>query len=468
MQERWQNQEEAVQFALSHPACMLDMEMGTGKTRSALDTVFEREDVHRILIVCPKAVIPVWRENLDKFHKWDMWQCWDLQKGTIKKKAENLESWMRSFGDLEHFGKLFVVVNYDIVWKQDMGAYLYTRTQFDMIILDESHRAKAAGTKVSKYLAMIGKRAKYRMCLSGTPMANSPLDVYGQYRFLDPSIFGTSYARFQDQYAIMGGPERRFVVGFKNQQTLNEKFRSIAYTCKMDDIKDRLKLPDALPPITRYVNLPARDMKTAKDLGKEFIAECGSGNVVVNNALVKILRLQQISSGFCLTQEDPFSDAKSEELNTAKRDGLLDILSDMSPLASLVVFAVFRHDIGVIIESARKSKREVFELSGQKNELEEWKKADPGAVIVVQIQSGAEGVDLTKANHAIYYSLPHSLALYNQSKARLYRPGQTRPVSFIHLLAEDTIDESMYESLIRKKDVIEAIKDGSFNYGYMK
>lgn len=468
MQERWQNQEEAVQFALSHPACMLDMEMGTGKTRSALDTVFERKDVHRVLIVCPKAVIPVWQENLVKFHNYDRWQCWDLQKGTIKKKAENLELWMQPFGDLEYFGKLFVVVNYDIVWKQDMGAYLYTRTQFDMIILDESHRAKAAGTKVSKYLAMIGKRAKYRMCLSGTPMANSPLDVYGQYRFLDPSIFGTNYARFQDQYAIMGGPERRFVVGFKNQNALNEKFRSIAYTCKMDDIKDRLKLPDALPPITRYVNLPARDMKTARDLGKEFIAECGSGNVVVNNALVKMLRLQQISSGFCLTQEDPFNEAKPEELNTAKRDGLLDILSDMSPLASLVVFAVFRHDIGVITESARKSKREVFELSGQKNELEEWKKADPGAVIVVQIQSGAEGVDLTKANHAIYYSLPHSLALYNQSKARLYRPGQTRPVSFIHLLAEDTIDESMYESLIRKKDVIEAIKDGSFNFGYMK
>jgi SNF2 family DNA or RNA helicase len=447
---------------------MLDMEMGTGKTRCALDTVFEREDVQRILIVCPKAVIPVWRENLDKFHKWDAWQCWDKTKGTIKNKTKDLELWQESFAGLDHFGKLFVVVNYDIVWKAEMGNYLYTRTYFDMIILDESHRAKAAGTKVSKYLAMIGKRTKYRMCLSGTPMANSPLDVYGQYRFLDPSIFGTNYAKFQDQYAIMGGPERRFVVGFKNQKTLNEKFRSIAYTCKMDDIKDRLKLPDALPPITRHVTLPARDVKTARDLGKEFIAECGSGNVVVSNVLVKMLRLQQISSGFCLTQEDPFSEAKPEELNTAKQDALLDILSDMSPLASLVVFAVFRHDIGVIIESARKSKREVFELSGQKNELEEWKLAEPGAIIVVQIQSGAEGVDLTKANHAIYYSLPHSLALYNQSKARLYRPGQTRPVSFIHLLAEDTIDESMYESIIRKKDVIEAIKDGTFNYEYMK
>jgi SNF2 family DNA or RNA helicase len=464
MQERWQNQEEAVQFALSHPAVMLDMEMGTGKTRSALDAVFLREDVHTVLIVCPKAVIPVWRENLTKFHSGDKWYCWDERTGTIKQKADKLLQWIH---DCQGFDKYFIVLNYDIVWRREMGELLKMFT-FDTIILDESHRAKAAGTKVSKYLALIGKKAKYRMCLSGTPMANSPLDVYGQYRFLDPSIFGTNHSRFLDSYAVMGGPERKFIVGYKNQQELSRKFKSIAYTCKMSDIADRLKLPDALPPIQRYVDIPSKDMKTCRQLGEEFIAECGSGVVTVNNVLVKMLRLQQITSGFCFTQEDVFDSAKVEELNTAKQDELLEILSDLSPLASLVVFAVFRHDIGVAIESARKSKREAFELSGEKNELEEWKKAEPGAVIVVQIQAGAEGVDLTKANHAVYYSLPHSLALYNQSRARLYRPGQTRPVSFIHLLARDTIDESMYSALMNKKDVVESIKDGTFDFGYIK
>jgi SNF2 family DNA or RNA helicase len=73
---------------------------------------------------------------------------------------------------------------------------------------------------------------------------------------------------------------------------------------------------------------------------------------------------------------------------------------------------------------------------------------------------------MTKANHAIYFSIPHSLALYNQSKARLYRPGQTRPVSFCHLIAEDTIDVALYRSLLKKEDVIEAIKAGTFDFGY--
>lgn len=462
--ERWQNQEEAVQFALSRPAVMLDMDMGTGKTRVALDTAFERQDVNKILIVCPKAVLPVWRLNLEKFHNGDRWVCWDDKKGTVKDKAKSIRNFIECNKSAD---KLFVVVNYDIVWRNELGDYIHRSSVFNMIILDESHRAKAAGSKVSKYLGMVGKHTPYKMCLSGTPMSNSPLDVYGQYRFLDNRIFGTNYNLFEQMYAIKGGPDLRFVVGFKNQQDLQRKFASIAYSCKMSDIRDRLKLPEELPPTQRIVQLPAKDMKTLRELSREFIAECGTGHVVAQNALVKILRMQQISSGFCQTQENPLEDPIIEDLNTAKHDELLDILSDVSPLASVVVFCVFRHDIGVIRQAAREAKREVFEVSGSENSLEEWKKVD-GAVIAVQIQAGAEGIDMTKSHHAIYFSIPHSLAMYNQSKARLYRPGQENAVSFIHLIAEGTIDEAMYRSLEAKKDIIESIKYGTFDFGYIK
>lgn len=465
--ERWQNQEEAVQFALSHPASMMDMDMGTGKTRVAIDTMFSREDVRTILIVCPKAVIPVWRLNLEKFHNYDRYACWDQQNGTVKKKAQDLEKWVEQYKGFSSMAKLFVVVNYDIVWRNEMGEYIHKRAGFDAIILDESHRAKAAGSKVSKYLGLVGKHTKYKMCLSGTPMANSPLDVYGQYRFLDNKIFGTNYNLFEQTYAIKGGPDLRFIVGFKNQKDLQEKFASIAYTCKMQDVADRLKLPPVLPPICREVDLPSSSMKTLHDLSREFIAECGSGNVIVNNVLTKLLRMQQITSGFCQIVDMPGDDSRTEDLNTAKQEELSDILSDISPLASVVVFCVFRHDIGVAMQTAREAKREAFEISGETNELEEWQKKQ-GAVLVVQIQAGAEGIDMTKANYAIYYSLPHSLALYNQSKARLYRPGQTNSVSFIHLIAKDTVDEAMYRTLQQKKSIIDAVKSGTFDFGYMK
>lgn len=460
--ERWENQEEAMRFAMQRPSVMLDMGMGTGKTRTAIDIMFARKDVYRVLVVCPKAVVGVWRENLGKFAPKSDWQCWDETKGSVKSKAESLRAWLPT-----HPGTMqVVVVNYDVVWRGEMGN-LILKCGFQMVILDESHRAKAAGSKVSKYLAMLGKRTRYKMCLSGTPMANSPLDVYGQYRFLDPTIFGTNHNQFLQEYAIMGGPEKRFVIGYKNQKQLNEKFRSIAYSCKLSDIADRIKLPPSLPPVTRSVTLPAADMRTSKILAKEFVSECGSGNVVVNSVLAKMIRLQQITSGFCSVVQNPGEDPVVEDINTAKEDELLDILSDVPSEASVVVFCVFTHDLDSVARAASKAKRRCFELSGRADTLEEWKKA-PGAVIAVQIQAGAEGVDMTKAQYAVYFSLPKSLALYNQSMARLYRPGQTGPVLFMHLIARNTIDEAMYASLLRKKDIVEAIKDGSFDLGFIK
>lgn len=461
IQDRWQNQEEAVQFALSHPASMMDMEMGTGKTRVAIDVAFERQDVYRVLVVCPKAVVPVWRQNLMKFAPGTMWTCWDKTDGSVKEKTEHLKKWLSK----NPGSRQFIIINYDSVWRAPMGDFLAKTMigSIHMVILDESHRAKAAGSKVSKYLALIGKRVRYKMCLSGTPMANSPLDVYGQYRFLDPTIFGTNHYNFLSTYAVMGGPERRFVVGYQNQKMLNEKFRSIAYTCKMSDIQDRIKLPDALPPIQRLVQLPARDYKIMRDLNTEFISECNNGHIVVNNVLTKLIRLQQICSGFCYTQESVLSEKVEQEMNTAKEDSLKDLLADMVG-THVVVFCLFRHDL----EATRRASEgyEYYELSGNANELKEWQ--EKGGVLGVQIQAGAEGVDMTMANHAIYFSIPHSLALYNQSKARLYRPGQTRPVSFIHLIAEKTIDEALYKSLLKKEDVIDAIKRGEFDFGYMK
>lgn len=462
MNERWQNQEEAMQFALRHPSCMLDMDMGTGKTRVAIDTMFARGDVHRVLVVCPKAVIPVWRLNLEKFAPEGTWDCWDSQKGSINTRANSFGEWVHAPSD----AKKVAVMNYEVVWRYLMGD-LILRSGFDMVILDESHRAKSAGSKVSKYLAMLGKRVRYKMCLSGTPMANSPLDVYGQYRFLDPAIFGTNHNRFLQQYAVMGGPELRFVVGYKNQKELKEKFQSIAYTCKMRDIADRIKLPPSLPSVQYKVALPSKDIKTSKKLAKEMIAECSNGVVAVNNVLVRMLRLQQIASGFCEVQDGPLQPTHTEELNTAKQDTLQDMLQDIPDSEPVVVFCVFQHDLDAVARAAEKAKRRHYELSGRMNELEHWQFSE-GAVLAVQIQAGAEGVDMTAANHAVYFSLPHSLALYNQSKARLYRPGQTRPVSFVHLIAEGTVDESMYASLVKKKDVIEAVKDGTFDYGFVK
>lgn len=466
--EMWPAQREAVEFCLQRPAAMLDMEMGTGKTRVAIEVIKRREDVRRVLVVCPKAVIPVWGREIVKYRDGSGPWCIVERGGETvarfaDKVAETVGTDPGGFTDV-------IVVNYDSVWRRSLGDVLYAAAkagQIQMVVLDESHRAKSAGSKVSKYLAMLGKAVPYRLCLSGTPMANSPLDVYGQYRFLDPSIFGTRHDAFMQQYAVMGGPERRFVVGYKNQQDLMDRFRSVAYTCSMDDVRDRIKLPDRLPDSVVPVRLPARDARTLREFAREFVAECGGGFVTAPNVLVRLLRMQQIASGFCQVQDGPLASGEERELNRSKADALSDLVADLPPDERLVVFCVFRHDLDMVSEVAGRHGRPCFELSGREHRVDDWR-ASEGGLVAVQIQAGAEGVDMTCAHRAVYYSLPHSLALYEQSRARLYRPGQDRPVQFVHLLAEGTVDESMYASLVAKRDVIDAIRAGEFDCRFLR
>lgn len=462
----WPAQEEALDFCGSHDAVMLDMDMGTGKTRVAIEAV-TRRGPRAVLVVCPKAVMGVWPMEFSKYADGDAYEVFQRRAGeTVRKTAERLWDFMESL----HAGTVgVVVINYDSVWRKPLGDYLVRlaeRGDVGMVVLDESHRAKSAGSKVSKYLAMLGRRVRLKMCLSGTPMANSPLDVYGQYRFLDPTVYGTNHERFLQQYAVMGGPERNFVVGYKNQSELMERFRRLAYSCRMSDVADRLKLPPAMPPQVVPVRLPARDMRTLRDLGRDFVAECADGFVTAPNVLVRMLRMQQVCAGFCPVQEGPLEGAEVRELNRAKADALGSLMEDLPPSERMVVFCVFQHDLDMVSEVTGGHGRPFFELSGRRHDWEGWR-ASEGAVVAVQIQAGAEGVDMTAASRAVYFSLPHSLALYEQSKARLHRPGQSSPVVFTHLVAEGTVDEAVYGSLRRKRDVIDAIREGSFDFGYM-
>ena len=469
----WPAQEEAVEFALARPACMLDMDMGTGKTRVAIECMLARPSVRRVLVVCPKAVVPVWGREMAKYADGRVsYEVMERGRETVTRFAERVPNFLRwTFPHVrdERRPLAVIVCNYDSVWRRPLGDLLCRAADgglLDLVILDESHRAKAAGSKVSKYLAMLGRRVPYRMCLSGTPMANSPLDVYGQYRFLDRSIFGTNHERFLQQYAIMGGPDRNFVVGYKNQQELMEGFRSIAYSCRMDDVRDRLKLPEALPDQVVPVELPARSLRVLRDLQRDFVAECGEGFAVASNVLVRLLRMQQITSGFCEVVPAPGEDPVVEEMNRAKEEALRDLLQDVPAGDHAVAFCTFRHDLGSIRSAAAAARHDSFELSGAANQLEEWR--ERGGVLAVQIQAGAEGVDMTCAHRAFYLTLPHSLALYEQSRARLCRPGQAERVSFCHLVATGTVDEGVYESLRAKRDVIDSVRAGKFDFGYMR
>jgi len=177
-------------------------------------------------------------------------------------------------------------------------------------------------------------------------------------------------------------------------------------------------------------------------------------SITAVNSLAKLLRLQQITSGFL---PNPEIQGEYVEITTAKRQALSNVLEDLDMLEPVVIFCRFRKDLDTVHEVAKELGRKSCELSGRVNSLALWQQSNTIPILAVQIQAGGVGIDLTRARYCIYYSLGFSLGDYEQSLARVHRPGQTRPVQYVHLITQNTVDETVYQALDEKKQVVEEI-----------
>lgn len=426
---------------------MLALEMGCGKSKVAIDVVVN-EGWSRILIQCPKSVIGVWKREVARHWPQDRVdaEVFLLDRHTSKEKADEL----RAFLSYCQAGVKIVVVNYDSAWREPLSKAILA-AGFDCAILDESHRIKSPGGKASRFAQALGRVVKRRLCLTGTPMPHSPLDLYGQFRFLDPGVFGTSFTRFRARYALTNPMFPSQVRKWINQDDLNEKFHAMAHVCKADDVLD---LPEVIDE-TRTAELEAKSARVYRELEKDFVSLVESGAVVASNALAKLLRLQQVTSGFVAGRDDSEVDFV-EELGKEKESLLEDLLEDVS--APAVVFCRFQRDLDAVGRVAAKLGRVFGELSGRRRDLTDHAEMMPGVeIMAVQIQAGGVGIDLTRASYGIYFSLGFSLGDYLQSRARLHRPGQTKCVRFYHLVTKGTVDELVYKALEKRTEVVESV-----------
>jgi len=193
----WPHQEQAVRIIGPAGRGMLAMDMGTGKTRTAL-SLADEWGCRRVLIVCPKSVVRVWPREFRK-HLGDTWQIVALDDGTAKERAEAVAAgWMCADLDGE---RLAVAVNYEV-----LPTMLPTlrALSWDLLVLDECHRIKAPGGKHSMAAFDVSKQIPHRLGLTGTPMPHSQLDVFGQFRAIDPLLFGLNYFRFETAFAQIG------------------------------------------------------------------------------------------------------------------------------------------------------------------------------------------------------------------------------------------------------------------------
>jgi SNF2 family DNA or RNA helicase len=444
----WRHQEAAFKFCLDKFAAglrglLLAMMMGTGKTLVAI-MLLTWLKAQRVMIVPPKRVIQVWVAELEqRLGIPVVVVALDDEIGSVAKKRERAEEKLKL---AEARGVPFIaIINYESVWREPFASWAEKQT-WDLVIADECHRIKAPGGKASLFFKRVAKRALYRIGLSGTPMPHGHTDLYAIFRFLDISIFGPSFNAFKQNYCVMGGYQRKQIVAPKNMEDFHARMNRITFRVGKDVLD--------LPPQTHVAytcELGGEAARVYKDLEEDFVARVLDGQVTAANAMVKLLRLQQVTGGWVKTDDGHY-----RRIDSAKQKLLEDTLEDIGGEEPVVVFCRFHADLDAVHEAAKSLGYSSLELSGRRDELKAWQDGQ-GQVLAVQISAGGVGVDLTRARYSAYYSLSFSLGEYDQALSRVHRPGQGRPVEHIHLVARGTVDEKILRALEKRAEVVEAI-----------
>lgn len=448
----WKHQLVGGTLIRDQPGTLLHWSMGTGKTLTVVMAVIELE-LDPVLIVCPCSVLGVWAREFEKHAPGRASTCVLSTARSVANRRRDAERFL----DMNHGGlPRVLVINYESVWRKAFAEFVMQH-RWGAIICDEGHRIKAPGSKVSMFMHRAGRQAKRRVVLTGTPLGNGPLDAYGQFRFLDDGVFGTSFTRFRATYAIVEQDRRRnypIIRGYQNITEFNRRFYSIAHRVNKEDVLD---LPDAVHE-TRTFELNAKARRIYNGLCRDLVADYQGGVITAANAMVLLLRLQQVTSGFAVIEPDDDDDGKQETIpvDDGKQKMLEDLLEDLPPKEPLVVLCIFRHDLDAVHAAAEATGRKSLEISGRRKDVGAIWEDGPETVCAVQIQAGGVGIDLTRACYCALYSTGFNRIWYEQALARVHRHGQERSVTYIHLHGAGTVDEYVYETLGKKTDLVEA------------
>jgi SNF2 family DNA or RNA helicase len=431
-------------------------EMGCGKTLTAIavaGAAYQMGAIKRVLIIAPTSVCSVWPKEFDEYA--DFKYHVTVLLGTKDKRLTSLRG-LEAFP----FEALKVaVINYESTWREGIFEALCSYKP-DLVIADESQRIKEPKAKQSKALHELGDIAKYKLILSGTPVQNNAIDLFSQYRFLDSSVFGTNFFAFRNRYAIMGGFDRKQIVGYKDLDKLIQKEHSIAYRVTKEEALD---LPEQTF-ITRFIPLEGKEKDLYQRIKRDSFAELENGEqITATTVLTKLLRLQQFTGGFIQTDDGN----RPEFVFNGKINALRDILDDyvIDTGKKLVIFCRFRPEIDIISETLRKKKIKFAAIYGDIKIddrgaiVDDFQRNPETKVFLAQIDTAGLGITLTAADTCVYYSENFNYAAYSQSLARIHRIGQKNTCTYIHLVVENSIDEKVLKALSQKEDLAKTVVD---------
>jgi SNF2 family DNA or RNA helicase len=435
------------------------MEMGTGKSKVLLDNaamLFDKGKINSVLIVAPKGVYKNWFDSEIPEHLPEhinrnvvLWKS--LVTRQQKLKCDSL---------FDHdFTKLqILLMNVEALsTKKGLNfARQFLNVKRTLFAVDESTTIKNPQAKRTKNILQLSKMAKYRRILTGSPVTKSPLDLYTQCFFLDPYLLDhASYYSFRTRYALMrtanfNGRSVNIVVGYHNLDELAKKLKPFSYRVLKDDCLD---LP-AKTFMKRVIQLTPEQKKVYSQMKAMALAELNGKMITTVNVITQLMRLQQITCGHFKADDGSMQDIKNNRITE-----LMDLLEEVEGKA--IIWAHWRHDIDIIVREITKLYPGSVVTYYGDTTVEDRQKAikeiqNPESKVRFLVgtpQTAGYGITLTGASTMIYYSNGYDLEKRQQSEARIDRIGQKKPMTYIDILAEDTIDEKIVKSLRKKVNI---------------
>lgn len=458
--EPFAHQREWWEKTWQEPSHALFWEQGTGKTKLVIDTAAALHDageIDTVLIIAPRTVHTNW--VLDEVPTHLPEEVLERSSLLAWRTASARTQWHRRAVArlVRHEGLAWLSLTYDAMMT-DLGraaAWRLLRDRRCLYVLDESGRVKTPGAKRTKRVIASGRYARWKRILDGTPVTNSPFDVYSPIKFLDQEFWERhgipDSLAFRHEHAVFRQSEQggTFPVRYRNLERLRKWLEPISSRVTKDEVLD---LPPKLYTKRRFEMSPEQ-WRAYNELRDDFITWLDSGEPVTAPLIItRLLRLQQVTCGY-LPTGDPDRPLSPLGSRNPRLDALREVVEGTEHQA--IVWAKFRQDIDLIMEMlGRRAARLDGGLSESERELSirRWR-AGEVQYLVSNPAVGGSGLTLCEARAMIYYSNSFRLWERLQSEDRAHRHGQQHPVLYTDLLAEDTIDEHIARSLSKKLDI---------------
>ena len=462
----FKHQAEAIKESWFKEFYALFMEMGTGKSKVAIDNIgmlYERELVDAALIIAPKGVYDNWVKGEIPTHLPDR-----IQRDVLRWEPKKTKGFGKRVDDFimdEFIGVKIFVMNIEALSTArgagTAGRFLVQNPN-NIVVVDESTTIKNRKAARTKNLQVLQKYAKYRRILTGSPITKSPMDLFSQCSFLEEKALGyNSYFAFQNRYAVvrqqkMGQRSFQEIVGYRRLDELNEKLVQFSKRILKSECLD---LPDKLY-TKRYVALTDEQKRLYDQMKDMALAMLEDGELATTTSvLTQIMRLQQISCGHFTPDV-----GETRSLESNRLDELLNITEELQ--GKCIIWASYTHDIQRIHSALRdcfgpEAVALYYGDTAQDMRQETVDRfqdpKDPLRFFVGQPRTGGYGITLTAATTVIYFSNSYDLEIRLQSEDRAHRIGQKNPVTYIDLVSPDTLDEKILNALKNKVNLAETV-----------